>query len=158
MSAGGEGVILKRKNSLYVMGKKPAWMWVKYKLKDETDLIITGYEPPKVEYKGNDFDKHPYWMNIDGIDRPVTKYHYMGWIGALELSAYVNGKLTKICTCSGFDETVRKDFTDNKDIYLGKVVKVTYMQKTEVGYPRSPRFSSFHEGKRPEECIWEFTE
>lgn len=151
---GGEGVILKKKNSLYVMGKKPAWIWVKYKLKDEADLIITGYEPAKVDYGGSDFDNWPYWQ--DG--KPVSKFHYMGWIGAIELSAYVNGQLTKICTCSGFDEEIRKKFTDNQAQYLNKVVKVTFMQKTEAGYPRSPRFESFHEGKTPFECIWEFTE
>ena len=158
MADGGEGVILKKKNSLYVMGKKPAWMWVKYKLKDETDLIITGYEPAKVDYTGTDYDNWPYWKDVGNERKPVSKFYYFGWIGALELSAYVDGKLTKICTCSGFDEEMRKKFTENKEQFLNKVVKVTFMQKTEAGYPRSPRFECFHESKTAEECIWEFEE
>ena len=155
---GGEGVILKKKNSLYVMGKKPAWMWVKYKLKDEADLIITGYEPSKIEYTGSNYDNWPYWKEVNGVVKPVTKNYYMGWIGALELSSYVEGHLTKICTCSGFDETLRKEFSENGEKYLNKVVKVTYMQKTEAGYPRSPRFDCFHESKIFNECVWEFNQ
>jgi len=155
---GGEGSILKKKNSLYVMGKKPAWMWVKYKLKDEADLIITGYEAPKVEYKGENYENWPYWKDVNGVNIPVTKFHYFDWIGAIELSAYVNGKLTKICTCSGFDEEIRKRLTENQAEYMYKVIKVTFMQKTEAGYPRSPRFDSFHESKTANECVWQFTE
>jgi hypothetical protein len=155
---GGEGTVLKNLNSLYVMGKRPAWMWMKYKVRDTADLFISGYEPAKVEYSGSDFDSWPYWMDINGVSVPVSKFHYFGWIGALELSAYVNGKPMKICTCAGIDEALRQSITENKEAYLGRVVKIGYMEKTEAGYPRHPKFEEFHESKTAEECTWEFAE
>lgn len=156
LARGGEGVVLKKVNSLYVMGKKPAWMWMKIKAKDEADLFITGYEPPKVEYTGTDFDNWPYWKEINGILTPVSKNYYFDWIGSLELSAYVNGKVTKICTCSGMDEAVRKEISENRQAFLNRVVKISFMETTDAGYPRHPRFEGFHESKTASECIWEF--
>lgn len=158
LNRGGEGVVLKKLNSLYVMGKKPAWMWMKIKAIDTADLFITGYDPPKIDYTGTDFDSHPYWLEINGVSRPVTKFHYFGWIGSIELSAYVKGKITKICTCSGIDETLRKEISENPHTYLNKVVKISYMESTDAGFPRHPRFEGFHESKTAAECIWEFDE
>lgn len=154
--AGGEGIILKKKDSIYAMGKKPMWQWVKVKEKDTADLFITGYDAPTHLYGGKDFDNWPYWGEHNGASVPVTKFHYLGWIGAIELSAYVNGKITKICTVSGMTEDIRKQISDNRDAFLGRVVKVSFMEKTEAGYPRHPRFEGFHEGKLSTECSWEF--
>lgn len=156
ISSGGEGIILKNKNSLYVMGKKPAWMWIKVKVKDETDLFISGYEPAKVIYDGKDIEGWPYWLEVNNQLAPVTKYHYFNWIGALELSAYVNGVSTKICTCSGITEELRKQISENAQSFMGKVVKISFMEKTEKGIPRHPRFEQFHEGKNASECVWSF--
>jgi len=156
LAAGREGIVLKRLDSLYVMGKRPAWIWIKIKQKDTADLFITGFEPPKVEYTGDNYETWPYWKEVNGVVVPVTKYYYMGWIGALELSAYVNDKVTKICTCAGINEELRKDISENPEKYLNKVVKISYMEKTEAGFPRHPRFEGFHESKTPEECIWSF--
>ncbi len=153
---GGEGIILKKKDSIYVMGKKPAWQWVKIKNKDTTDLFISGYEQASQSYTGKDFDNWPYWKEINGVTMPVTKYYYLGWIGAIELSAYVDGVPTKICTCSGISEQLRMELTENMDNYIGRVVKISYMEKTEAGYPRHPRFEEFHESKTAAECEWQF--
>jgi len=156
INGGGEGIILKKKNSLYVMGKKPAWMWIKIKIHDTADLFITGFEKPKVEYTGKDYDGWSYWMDINGITTPVTKYHYLNWIGAIELSAYVNNQIHKVCTCSGITEEVRKNISENPEAFLNKVVKISYMEKTEAGIPRHPRFEEFHESKTAQECTWNF--
>lgn len=153
---GGEGIILKRKDSIYVMGKKPAWQWVKVKNSDTADLFISGYEPPTMAYNGKDFDNWPYWKEVNGVTVPVTKNYYLGWIGALELSAYVNGIPTKICTCSGISEALRKELTEDQERFLGTVVKISYMERTEAGYPRHPRFMEFHESKVESECEWVF--
>jgi ATP-dependent DNA ligase len=152
---GGEGVVLKNINSLYIMGKKPMWMWVKDKIHDETDFFIIGYMPPTVIYEGAS-ENWPYWLDINGVSSPVTKYHYHGWIGALCLGAMVNGVATQITTCSGLDEKTRKEISEDPNKYLNRVVKVTYMQKTEAGIPRHPRFEEFHESKSAEECIWNY--
>ena len=154
----GEGIVVKKLNSLYTMGKKPKWIWMKIKQSDETDLIITGFEKPKKLYTGKNLDGWEYWDYDDNGNKiPVTKYYANNWIGALQLSAYVSGKLTKIATCSGFDEGLRAMISQDPSRYLNKVVKVGYMEKTEAGYPRHPRFIDMHPDKRPDECTYELT-
>lgn len=155
IASGREGVVLKKIDSFYIMGKKPMWQWMKLKQKDEADFFVSGYEPAKIEYTGKNITDWPYWKEINGVLRPVTKNHYMGWIGSLELSAYVDGEPTVICTCSGITEELRATISQNQSAFLNKVVKVTFMEKTEAGYPRHPRFEQFHESKLPRECTWE---
>lgn len=158
ISAGREGCVLKHKDSLYVMGKKPKWQWMKLKQKDEADLIVIGYKNPVVEYKGSQIESWPYWKEINGILRPVTKDFYMGWIGALELGAYVNRKLTPICTCAGLNESLKEQISKHSNTFLNKVCKISYMECTEAGYPRHPRFEMFHESKTPIECTWQLND
>lgn len=154
IAAGLEGCVLKNLDSTYVMGKKPMWQWMKLKQKDTADLFVTGYKEPVTDYTGKQIESWPYWKEINGVLRPVTKDYYMGWIGALELSAYVDGQITKICTCSGLTEEQKADISRNRQAYMGKVCKISYMEKTEANYPRHPRFEMFHESKTASECAW----
>lgn len=157
ISNGKEGGVLKRRDSLYVFGKAPAWQWIKYKQKEEADVIITGFEPPKKIYTGSNYESWEYWEvdPLTGTKEPVTKYWHMGWIGSIIISAYVNGELTVIGKSSGISEDIRKDMSENKENYIGKVIRIEFMEKTESGYPRHPRFKNIHEGKRKEQCTWE---
>ena len=157
IASGREGVVLKKIDSYYILGKKPMWQWMKLKQQDEADFFISGFEGPKVEYNGKNLADWPYWKEVDGDMIPVTKYYYMDWIGAIELSAYVDGEVTKVCTCSGITEELRATISQNKPAFLNRVVKVTFMEKTEAGYPRHPRFKQFHESKQANECSWELT-
>ena len=155
---GREGCVLKRLDSLYIMNKKPMWQWMKLKQKDEADFFISGYEEATKEYNGKNIEDWPYWKEVNGVLRPVTKNYYMGWIGSLILSAYVDGEPRKICTCSGFSEDLREAISNNPGAYLNRVVKTSFMEKTEAGYPRHPRFEMFHESKLAHECTWELAE
>lgn len=154
INSGLEGCVLKRNDSLYVMGKKPMWQWMKLKQKDTADLFVSGYKEATIAYNGKQIEAWPYWKEINGVLQPVTKDYYMGWPGALELSAYVDGQITKICTCSGLNEEMKASLAANPSAYLGKVCKISYMEKTEAGYPRHPRFEMFHESKTAVECVW----
>lgn len=158
LARGGEGCVLKQVGSLYVMGKKPMWQWMKLKQKDESDLVLIGFKEATAEYKGGNIEQWPYWKEINGVLRPVTKDYYNGWPGALRLGAYVDGALVDICTCSGLNESLKADLAANPDRFIGRVVKITFMEKTEDGFPRHPRFEMFHEGKLPTECTWNFEE
>lgn len=153
--AGKEGIVLKRLDSLYIMGKKPMWQWMKLKQKDEADFFITGYDDATAKYSGNNIENWPYWREINGILVPVTKYYYNNWIGALQLSAFVNGEVRQICTCSGMSEEQREQISNNRKEFLNRVVKISFMEKTEAGIPRHPRFEGFHESKTAKECTWE---
>lgn len=155
LARGGEGIVLKRLSSFYIMGKRPMWEWMKIKQSDETDLIITGFEPPTKEYSGTDFDNWPYWEGEGDTMMPVSKPYYFRWVGAIVLGAYVDGVLTRICTSSGMDEATRKAMSEEPDSYIGKVAMVEFMEKTDAGYPRHPSFVGLHPDKTPEECIWE---
>lgn len=156
--SGLEGCVLKNINSLYIMGKKPMWQWMKLKQKDTGDLVVIGFKDPESEYTGKQVESWPYWKEIGSVLRPVTKDYYMNWIGALELGAYVNGTMTRICTCSGLNETMKEDISKNPSRYLNRVCKISFMEKTEAGYPRHPRFEMFHESKTAPECTWELAE
>lgn len=156
LDQGLEGGVLKRLDSHYMMGKKPMWQWMKVKQEDDTDLVIMGFEPAKVLYEGKKIDDHPYWREIDGVQKPVTKYHFYHWIGSIVFGAYIDGQLTRICTASGFPENVRKDMSENPDNYIGRVARVSYMELTSDGYPRHPVFKNMHEGKAATECVWSF--
>lgn len=156
ISAGREGCVLKKVDSLYIMGKKPMWQWMKLKQKDTADLVLIGFKQATVEYKGDNIENWPYWKEINGILRPVTKDYYMGWPGALRLGAYVNGELQEICTCSGLDEELKSSLAANEASFIGRVVKISFMEKTEQGNPRHPRFEMFHESKTAQECTWDF--
>lgn len=157
LARGGEGVVLKKLNSLYVMGKKPMWQWMKIKQSDEADFVIMGFDPASKEYSGTDYDGWPYWRNENGVDIPVSKYYYYGWIGSVKLGAYVNGQLTQVCTASGMNEEIRKDMSENPNNYINKVVKTGYMELTEAGIPRHPKILEIHPDKSPDECEWSFS-
>lgn len=156
IASGKEGIVLKRLDSLYVMGKKPMWQWMKLKQKDEADFFISGFEDPKAEYTGTQIEDWPWWSDLNGVLRPVTKPHYMGWIGSLRLSAYVNGEPQVICTCSGLTEELLEAIKMHPSSFINRVIKITFMEKTEAGIPRHPRFEMFHESKTARECIWKF--
>lgn len=156
IDSGLEGGVLKKLDSQYIMGKKPMWQWMKIKQEDEVDLVVIGYEPPKVEYTGKNLESWPYWKNINGIDRPVTEFYYNNWIGSIVFGAYINGTLTRICSASGFSKDLRRQISETPDLYLNRVARITFMEKTDDGYPRHPAFKNWHETKTPEECIWEF--
>ena len=154
IAAGREGAVFKRLDSLYIMGKKPMWQWMKMKQKDEADFFISGYEAPTKKYTGKNLEDWPYWADENGVLIPVTKNYSMNWIGALELSAYVDGKPTVICTCAGLSEDWRRAFSEAPATYINKVVKTEYMETTEANIPRHPRFKCLHESKTAKECTW----
>lgn len=156
IAQGKEGIVLKKLNGLYVMGKKPMWNWMKIKQKDETDFVIMGFKEATKEYTGKDYANWPYWKEENGESIAVSKPYYYGWIGSVVLGAYVDGELTQVCTASGIDDTMRQDMTENPDNYLNRVVKTGFMEKTEAGIPRHPKIIEMHPDKEPEECTWEF--
>lgn len=156
LSTGGEGVVLKKLDGIYQFGKKPLWEWMKIKQHDTVDLIITGHKPPTQLYTGGNTMNWPYWQDIDGMLRPVTKAYTNGWPGALQLSAYVGGELKVICYAAGLSEPLMIDYTNNPDKYIGKVARISYMEKTTDGNLRHPAFKELHEDKTPDECVYSY--
>jgi len=149
LAEGGEGVVLKNVNGFYHVGQRPMWNWVKVKVELEDDAVIMGYEPPAKEYTGKELSTWPYWE--DG--QPVSKFHYMGWIGAIIFGKYTNsGELIRLGTCSGMTEAEREMFSTKGPEHIGKVIKIRAMERTPEGFYRHPKFIELHPDKNPHEC------
>lgn len=85
--SGGEGLMLKRKDSVYV--NKKSKFWYKIKAVKTFDVIITGYTEPTHYHEGvTDLSEWKYWENdltdFSKNPKPVTKPYAMGWCGAVK--------------------------------------------------------------------------
>jgi len=162
LANGGEGMILKHKDSQYYIGKihkgkgVPSkikassrnglkWSpWIKWKKKETFDCVVMGFSPASREYKGSEpLDNWPYWED----DTPVTKFHHYKWPGAIIFGQYKDGELIEVGQTSGISDEYRRKFAENPEDYIGKVVLVEAMERIKkTGALREPRFISF----RPE--------
>ncbi len=79
-TAGGEGVVIKPVNSLYVPGGRADW--VKVKEHHTADGIVLGYEPGNGKYKDT--------------------------VGAIKVGQIKAGELVEVTTISGFDDKTRR--------------------------------------------------
>jgi ATP-dependent DNA ligase len=118
LGQGKEGVVLKNIGGKYLIGKRPAWNWIKCKVEMEDDVVIMGFEPPEKIYTGKYVENWIYWgrradgwcilpegyasCNIDYASDeiivigpqpgpewyPVTKYYAKNWIGSIVFGKY----------------------------------------------------------------------
>lgn len=138
IEAGGEGIVIKNKNSLYEEGKRSD-NWIKWKKEKTYDVVITGFtEPEKYSVTGE-----------------ISKYYKKGWIGAVKYGVYDKGKLIEIGQTSGMSDEIREDMSKNKDKYIGKVMEVAGLEVTKDGVIRHPRFKEVREDKDPKEATLE---
>lgn len=102
ISAGGEGIVIQRKDNPYLPGTRTAWKTLKLKQSlPEMELLVVKTLPPKRNYEGQDASIWPYWegtyidtgekVKIDhtpgNVDNegpwlewePVTKPYYNNW-------------------------------------------------------------------------------
>lgn len=121
---GGEGVILKMLNGLYVEGDRSKH-WLKVKKSETYDGVILGFT------EGN------------------GKYENL--IGSIRVGQMVNGSMDEVATISGMNDEDREHFTNNQYKYIGKVVEFKAQQKTEARY-RHPVFVRVRHDKSPNEC------
>lgn len=128
VAAGGEGIMLKHKRSLYQPGKRPANTWYKVKKTMTSDLIVIGFTPGKGKYEG--------------------------MIGALMCGAYKADQIIHICNVSGFTDQVRRDISNNPAWWRGKVVEVKGFVSTTNSI-RECVYVRMREDKQPKECILE---
>lgn len=128
VSKGGEGVIFKNLDAIYVSGKRPANNWYKMKYTEVHDCIIVDYVPGEGKYKGL------IGALVYGQIQPST------------------GNLVVLGTVSGFNDSLRKDMTENFEKYKGRVIEIKAMGRTSSGALEHPVFVRFRDDKRPEEC------
>lgn len=87
---------------------------------------------------------------------PVTKGYYNNWNTAIEIGAFLEeDKIIKIGTVSsGLTDEIKEDMSKNPSKYLGKVVKVGYMEKdVKEKTLRHPHLIEFRDDKQSNECL-----
>ena len=148
LAAGGEGGVIKHVNGLYVMGKRPMWNQMKIKQEDTDDVIIMNFAPPNRLYEGKNLLNWPYWDN--GV--PVTEHYAKKLIGSIIIGKYKDGELIKVGQCTGMTETQRRQFSEQPSNFIGKVISIKFMEKTNDGAYRHASFVGVHPDKNPFEC------
>lgn len=176
LSAGGEGIVLKKKDAPYSEGKRPAWATIKCKQMDTIDLVCTRAIEATKEYTGKELETWPYWqerserdqngeytwLSSEGqyyedylhnphIYKPVTKPYFYGWKTAIGIGAYDDeGNLKEIGTVSsGLTDEMRAHLDD----YVGKVVALQCMSiDRKEKTLRHPIVKAWRDDKNAAEC------
>lgn len=140
---GLEGIVAKKKDSLYIPGKRTR-EWIKIKNLQDDDFVICGYIP-----KDNSF------VSVVLGQYEGEKLVYMGHV-TLGVSN---------CDYRTMKQAERFDFSPFDPIPPGNagvvwlkpelVCKVKYMMKTSSGSMRQPVFSGIRFDKEPEECVFQ---
>ena len=120
-----EGVVLKKKGSTYVAGRPPTWL--KLKVVDDADVVITGFEPGNGKYTNT--------------------------LGCVVFSQFRDGLLERRGTCSGMTDAQRDHIWNNQSEYEGKVLVIRHMGSDGEGF-RHPQWSHMREDKTAWECTW----
>lgn len=176
LAAGGEGIVLKKKDAPYSEGKRPAWATIKCKQMDTIDLVCTRAIEATKEYTGKELETWPYWqerserdqngeytwLSSEGqyyedylhnphIYRPVTKPYFYGWKTAIGIGAYDDeGNLKEIGTVSsGLTDEMRAHLDD----YIGKVIALQCMSiDRKEKTLRHPIVKAWRDDKNAAEC------
>ena len=169
LNKGEEGVVLKKKDAIYVPDKRPAWSSVKIKKMDFIDCICIGFEDATKQYSGKELNTWEYWVDLSGnpyhgrylddngyatIKTPmfaVTKPYFYGWKTAIGIGAYDDeGNLKEIGTVSsGLTDEMRAHLDD----YVGKVVALQCMSiDRKEKTLRHPIVKAWRDDKNAAEC------
>ena len=129
VTGGGEGVIFKRTDALYIPGKKPANNWVKGKKKITHDVVMTGFNA--------------------GTGKNA------GMFGSIRFAHYIDGKLTECGNCSsGLEDSMRKYIYDHAGELLAKkqVFEIEAIQESVKSF-RNAVFLRLRDDKDHTECL-----
>lgn len=173
LARGGEGMVITRGGALYQPDKRPSkdCQKIKKELKETVDAFFTGRAvPAMVEYKGKEIETWKFWQNqITGerfIDEgqntykeysngaaiiPITKGHYYGWAGSLEVGLMKDGKIVPVGFLSGLPDEVKA----HPKKYAMTPFEMTAMQITEDGAFRHGKFLKWRPDLAIEDCTWE---
>lgn len=126
VAAGGEGLILKRTDALYMPDKKPRDNWIKCKKKITLDVVITGFN--------------------DGTGKNKSLF------GSIKFGIYIDGKLTECGNCSsGLNDTTRQMIAANPEQYIGTVMEIEAIQESVKSF-RNAVFLRLRDDKAATEC------
>ncbi len=148
LTAGGEGIVIQKKEASYTCGKRTARLSLKCKqeLQETIDAFIDGsFKPATQDYTGKNVETWQFWRNaktgenlplgnhyaeyVSGMTvEPITKYAYYGWAGAISFSVMRDGKPFHIAWISGITDEMRKGIVENPEEWKYRVYELTAMQ------------------------------
>lgn len=180
IAAGGEGIVITRKDCKYLPGKRTAWMTLKMKreLEETIDAFIDGgYTLATRIHTAKTADlleTWPYWENtktgqkynvsqykdfINGVPvEAVTKYYYYGWAGSVSFSVMKDGKPVSIANMQGITEQLRQEIVSNPEKWIGKVAELSGMMSEHIDGGFSLRhgvIKTWRDDKRAEDCSYD---
>lgn len=127
---GGEGIIIKREDALYIPGKKPANNWIKGKKKVTHDVILLG-------------------INENGTGKNAALF------GSITFGHIIDGKIVKCGNCSsGISDDMRQYIYNNADglIAMKQVFEIEAIQESVKSF-RNPVFLRLRDDKDWKECM-----
>jgi hypothetical protein len=177
LAAGGEGIVIQKKSSVYTPDKRPAHQSVKLKkeIANTIDVFIDGsFKPPTMEYSGKNLENWNFWANVKTNERfnkcmyneylrgetlvPVTKPFFMGWAAAISVSLMKDSKPTHIAWLSGIPDSIKEKIVTEPETLVNKVIEVNAMMVEKIDGEYSLRHAVVENwdrtDKRPEDCEW----
>jgi len=119
-------------------------------LRDAIDLDIEGWVLKHCNYK--------WWYKVKPtkeIDCIVTGFtdgdgKFIGLVGSLKVSAFINGELRELAFAGGFDDNTRIEINEVND--LGRVCEIEYQSIGNGGRLIHPRFIRWRDDKPADDC------
>jgi bifunctional non-homologous end joining protein LigD len=146
-----EGVVAKRRNSIYQSGRR-THTWLKIKLHRAQEVVIGGWRAGKGRRDGG------VGSLLMGMPTEAG-LHYVGRVGSgfndRQLDD-IQAKLEKLSRkTSPFLDVPREDARDAHWVTPSLVGEVTYGELTEPGRLRHPVWRGLRSDKSPDEVVWE---
>jgi bifunctional non-homologous end joining protein LigD len=146
-----EGVVAKRRNSVYQPGRR-THTWLKIKLHRAQEVVIGGWRPGQGRRSGG------VGSLLMGIPTEAG-LHYVGRVG----SGFNDRQLDDIQTrldklsrkTSPFIDVPREDSRDAHWVTPSLVGEITYGELTEPGRLRHPVWRGLRPDKSPNDVVWE---
>lgn len=172
LAADLEGAVLKRLDGKYEQGKRTARKSIKVKkeIANNIDCFTTGrYKPATVEYTGKEIQDWTYWQDIrtgekfnynrfdDYINThtviPITKGHYYGWAGAIELAVWRNDHEVPVAWISNVTEEVKAGIVGAPEQWKHRVCEVQAMMiEKDTKALRHGKIMKWREDKEWKDC------
>ncbi|HEY6813698.1 MAG TPA: ATP-dependent DNA ligase, partial [Propionibacteriaceae bacterium] len=146
-----EGVVAKRRNSIYQPGRR-THTWLKIKLHRAQEVVIGGWRPGQGRRSGG------VGSLLMGIPTEAG-LHYVGRVGSgfndRQLDD-IQARLDKLSRkTSPFIDVPREDARDAHWVTPALVGEVTYGELTEPGRLRHPVWRGLRPDKAPKDVVWE---
>lgn len=91
IAAGGEGLVIQKKDNCYWPGTRTAWKTLKLKQRlPEMELLVTDILDPTEEYTGKEIETWPYWLAYPSDGDYPTMHEFKGRDEALKYESDFN--------------------------------------------------------------------